>query len=202
MQDVRLHWALGLGLALMLLLGINLEQFNTLDQTVFDLFRTQVTTPLRPVTPERPTVNVPMGDREANWGGGSCVHASVVMLFRWQGRLKMAQHWRATYIGGETASGLHAKMDKEGVRYAYTTQADVKFLEWALRTHRGAAVTCMGGVHMVCLVYLDEKQAWILDNNAIGQIQWMPRERFLAEWRASDGWATAVLYTPSAPLPQ
>lgn len=173
------------------------------DSTLQDVFNFELYTPQpSPVVPEQPTVNIPKGDRESNWGGGSCVHASVVMLFRWQGRPAMAQHWRETYGGGESARGLHSKMNREGIRYAYTTNADVKFIEWALKTHRGAAVTWMGGVHMVCLVHLDDKRAGILDNNSIGRVKWMPRTQFLAEWRASDGWATAVLYTPSAPLPQ
>jgi len=180
-------------------------QLSTFDMPLQDIFNLDSQMPIwipYPVTPEQPTVNVPMGDRENNWGGGSCVHASTVMLFRWQGRHNMAKHWRATYRGGETLQGLHAKMDREGVRYAYTTNADVKFLEWALKTHRGVAVTCMGGVHMVCLVHFDDKRAGILDNNAIDRIKWIPREQFLAEWRASNSWATAIIYTPSAPLPQ
>ena len=43
---------------------------------------------------EYPTVNLPVALRQANWRGdegeGSCVHASVISLFRWQGRYATA----------------------------------------------------------------------------------------------------------------
>ena len=156
--------------------------------------------PATPVVAERPVVNIPMCNREANWGGGSCVHASMVALMRWQNRHALAWYWRKTYSGGESANGLHQKMDEEGVRYAYTVKGDAKFLEWACRTRRGCAVTCMGGRHMVALVHFDDKHAAIIDNNHINRIQWMSRERFLSEWHNSNGWAVAVIYAPCAPL--
>ena len=57
------------------------------------------------VKKERPTVNVPAVLRQSNWRGpqgqGSCVHASMISLFRWQYRLKTADHWRQTYGDGE-----------------------------------------------------------------------------------------------------
>jgi hypothetical protein len=43
-------------------------------------------------TAERPTVNVPVALRQANWtsnGSGSCVHATMISLLRWQGRFRM-----------------------------------------------------------------------------------------------------------------
>src|ERR1035437_4265876 len=78
---------------------------------------------------ERPTVNLPVDARQSNWlgsgGQGSCVHATMVSLFRWQGRFAMANHWRKTYGDGEGPTDLAAKFDKEGVRYAYTDTGDV-----------------------------------------------------------------------------
>ena len=54
----------------------------------------------KPVKKERPTVNVPAALRQSNWRGpegqGSCVHASMISLLRWQYRLKTADHWRQT----------------------------------------------------------------------------------------------------------
>lgn len=149
---------------------------------------------------EYPVTNVPPSLREKNWGGGSCVHASLVMLFRWQGRYAMAAHWRNTYIGGEYANRCHSRLEKEGVRWA-ATHNDVKFLEWACRTRRGCAVTVMNGAHMVCLVHFDEKYAGILDNNRIDKIKWMTREAFVKEWKNSSGWAVTPVYSPPAPLP-
>jgi len=155
---------------------------------------------------EMPVINVPKADRQPNWignlGEGSCVHASMISLFRWQGRYRTADYWRRSYGNGEYPEDLAAKFDKEGIRYAYVTDGDVRFLEWACRTRRGCGITVLGGAHMVCLVHLDAKWAGILDNNHVEQIIWVPRETLIAEWKASYGWAVTPVYTPAAPLPQ
>ena len=159
-----------------------------------------------PIRREYPTVNLPRGLRQRNWvgdrGEGSCVHASMVMLFRWQGFPAMADWWRQNNANGEWAEDLAYKFDAAKVRYAQTTTADVNFLQWACDTRRGAGVTVMGGKHMVCLVHLDDTWAGILDNNNIDTITWVPRETFLAEWRSSHGWAVTPIYWPAPPLPQ
>ena len=155
---------------------------------------------------ERPTVNVPAALRQSNWRGpqgqGSCVHATMISLFRWQYRLNTADYWRRTYGDGEYPEDLAAKFDQEGIRYAYVTNGDVRFLEWACRTRRGCGITVMGGAHMVALVHLDNKWAAILDNNNVERFIWVPRETLIAEWKASYGWAVTPIYTPAAPLPQ
>jgi len=160
-----------------------------------------------PVVPiEYPTVNLPVALRQANWRGdegeGSCVHASLCSLLRWQGRNATADHWRQTYGNGEWAAGLADKMDREGVRFAYTvSEGDVGFLEWACSTRRGCGVTVLGGRHMVTLVHLDEVRAGLLDNNSVTHIKWVPRKTFLAEWFNSNSWAITPVYTPAPPLP-
>ena len=155
---------------------------------------------------ERPTVNVPAALRQSNWvgnqGQGSCVHATMISLFRWQYRLKTADYWRRNYGDGEYPEDLAAKFDREGIRYAYVANGDVRFLEWACRTRRGCGITVMGGAHMVALVHLDDKWAAILDNNNVERFIWVPRETLIAEWKASYGWAVTPIYTPAAPLPQ
>ena len=155
---------------------------------------------------EYPTVNLPVALRQANWRGsqgeGSCVHASMISLFRWQGRFAMADRWRWTYGNGEWAEGLADKMDRENIRFAYTTgRNDVQFLDWACTTRRGCGVTVLGGRHMVCLVHFDEKWAGILDNNDPRQITWVPRRTFLAEWFNSNSWAVTPVFSPAPPLP-
>ena len=55
---------------------------------------------------------------------------------------------------------------------------------------------------MVALVYLDDKWAALLDNNAVGKLHLGSRETLIAEWKASLGWAVTPIYTPAAPLPQ
>ena len=155
---------------------------------------------------EYPTVNLPVALRQANWRGsqgeGSCVHASMISLFRWQGRYAMADYWRRTYGNGEWAAGLADKMEREGVRFAHTVgRNDVGFLEWACSTRRGCGVTVLGGRHMVNLVHLDQERAGILDNNDPQRIRWVPRRTFLAEWFNSNSWATTPVYSPAPPLP-
>jgi hypothetical protein len=162
---------------------------------------------LRPASvAERPAVNLPFDLRQANWvgaqGEGSCVHATMISLLRWQGRLRTAEHWRRAYGNGEDPGGLAAKFERERIRYAYTADGDEAFLEWACRTRRGCGITVRGGAHMVALVHLDDKWAAILDNNDVSKFNWVPRETLIAEWRASYGWAVAPVYTPAAPLPR
>ena len=163
---------------------------------------------LMPVSPsfaERPQVNLPPAIRESNWGGGSCVHASTVMMLRWQRQYKMAEWWRSRYSGGENWSGWTTKARAAGLKWSGTIgKRDVAFLERAVDTRRGAMVTCMEGRHMVLLVHLDKAdvknaQAGILDNNDIGRIKWIPRQQFLNEWNSSYSWACAIVYTPPPP---
>lgn len=155
---------------------------------------------------ERPVINPPAKDRQKNWLGnkreGSCVWASTITLLRWQGRYNTAYYIRNKYENGEWPDDWARKMESEGLRYAFVTNGDVKFLEWACRTRRGAAVTIMGGAHMVNLVHLDSNSACLLDNNNPVRYRWVSRAAFLAEWKASHGWGLSVVYTPAAPLPQ
>lgn len=155
---------------------------------------------------ERPIVNIPSALRQNNWrgnrGSGSCVHASIISLFRWQGRYNTANWWRRNYGDGETPKGLERKLEENKIRYAYVTNGDINFLEWSCSTRRGCAITVMGGAHMVALVHLDSEWAAILDNNNISKFIWLPRQTLIAEWQASHGWAVTPIYTPAAPLPQ
>lgn len=155
---------------------------------------------------ERPVVNVPLKLRQENWlgnrGEGSCVHAAFISLLRWQGRLSTADNWRRTHGNGEYPDSFYAQLDTGKIRYAETTTGDVKFLEWACQTRRGAGITVKGGAHMVSLVHLDAEWAAILDNNDVSKFKWIPRDTLLAEWKASYGWAVSPVYTPAAPLPR
>ena len=66
------------------------------------------------VKKEWPTVNLPAVLRQNNWRGpqgqGSCVHATMISLFRWQYRLKTADRWRQTYGDGEWPEDLAAEV--------------------------------------------------------------------------------------------
>ena len=148
---------------------------------------------------ETPVVNLPLHARCRNYAGGSCVIASTVSLFRWQGRDDLADLFRRAYSGGQSASSLHAKLEARGVRYAYTTSGDAAFLDWACRTRRGAGVTFFAN-HFICLVHLDGQRTILLDNNRVGQYITLPRDEFLRRWRGYGGWATTPVYSPAAPL--
>jgi hypothetical protein len=161
---------------------------------------------------EVPTVNLPLDLRQANWvgesGEGSCVHAAIVNLLRWQQEYAEADHWHDTYANGEYADdswnygdNLARKFNSEGVPYAYTVEGDVKFLEWAISTRRGAGITVKGGRHMVVLVYLDNEKAGLLDSNDVSHVIYVDRDRLIAEWQNSHGWAVTTLYSPAPPLP-
>jgi len=151
---------------------------------------------------ERPVVNLPRPCRIANWGGGSCVYASTVSLLRWQGRIQTANWIRRHYRGGSSLRNIVSKLDQIGVRYAYSTGGDVKFLDWSIRTRRGAGVVVWKGEHMVALVHLDSNWACVMDPNNTQKFHWMSRGIFLADWRRSGGWAVTPVYTPAAPLPR
>lgn len=162
----------------------------------------------RYVTPviEYPVVNLPLALRQSNWRGsrgeGSCVHASMISLLRWQGRYEMADYWRDHYGNGEYADRFAERLDREGIRFAYTAQEnDVSFLEWACSTRRGCNVTVRGGAHMVTLVHFDSENAGILDNNDIVTFKWLTREEFLDDWFSSGSWAVTPVYSPAPPLP-
>ena len=165
-----------------------------------------VTTKPVVVKREVPTVNLPVALRQKNWvdssGSGSCVHASFIVLARWHRYYKLADSWRQAYAGGEWPEDIEDKFNNARVRFSSTRGHDnIAFLEWALRTRRGAAVFVEGGLHCVNLVYLDDNVAGILDNNDTDTIKYVSRKAFEAEWTASGSYAFVLIYTPPPPMP-
>lgn len=148
---------------------------------------------------EHPAMNLPARARQKNYDGGSCVCASTISLLRWAGRDDLAERVRRICSGGQSAGSLHAKLDRLGIRYAATETGDVRFLEWAIRTRRGAGITFYP-MHFVNLVDLTPTHAVLLDNNRVQRYITLPRREFVARWRSYGGWATAVVYAP-APAP-
>ncbi len=164
--------------------------------------------PLLPPAPriiriEYPTVNVPLALRQSNWGNpGRCMYASTISLLRWQGRNDLADRLLRDLGGNTWPTSLAEKLQREGIRFGYTTKGDIAFLEWAVRTRRGCGIVVSDGNHMVGLVSLDAERAGLLDNNDISRIRWVPRDQLIVEWRRSGGGAISPIYTPAAPLPQ
>jgi len=159
---------------------------------------------LSAVVREVPIVNVPQGDRQANWpssaGEGSCSHASIISLLRWCGEYNLAAKHREKYEGGEYIDSLLAELNDDKISHASCRNGDFDFLSWCIRTRRGAAITWMGGRHMLCIVDINDGKAGILDNNSVEKITWVPLDRFRAEWNESGGVAISLLYAPAAPL--
>ena len=150
-------------------------------------------------------IDLPKAWRRRNWVGnknqGSCVHASLAHLLHWQGQHELAEWWRANNANGETAEGLAQKLEAAKVQFAEVRNGDVSFLDWAIRTRRGANVVVQDGAHMVTLAGLDKATAWILDSNHPDRLQEMPRAEFLSEWKKSGGWAVTVVGPPPPPSP-
>lgn len=150
-------------------------------------------------------IDIPLSYRRTNWigprGQGSCVHASISHLLHWQGEHELAERWRRQHGDGETPDGLSRKLDGANIRYAETRVGDESFLQWAIRTRRGAAVVVQNGAHMVNLVGLDRQHAHILDPNVPHRVQAWDRDAFLRDWKRSGGWGVTPLGTPSAPEP-
>ena len=165
----------------------------------------RVTPAVRRIVAGLRLLDLPLAWRRKNWTGnrgqGSCVHAALVHLWHWQGRHDLAERWAASHGNGETADSVTAKLDAAGLKFAETRAGDEAFLEWAIRTRRGAAVVVQKGAHMVNLVGLDRQEVQILDSNFPERIQHWPRDDFLRDWKQSGGWAITPLETPPPPDP-
>lgn len=185
-----------------------------------------VATP-RPV--EIPIVNIPRSLREWNWGGGSCVHASTVMNFRWQNAMELADFWRKTYAGGESYNGLTNKLNRNKIPYYataggggqdvagdFTDFLDQRGHGW-FGTFNGSedvlercTVERRGGVifyypnHSIlfCGFTPDRSAAIVLDNNRIENFIAIPKDEFMRKWRGYGGVCIVpTIGEPRPPIP-
>lgn len=149
-----------------------------------------------------PPMDLPPELRERNYSGGSCVHASTIMVLRWQGMEELADWWRQTYAHGESSSGLIGKADKAGLAFAYTLEGDEQFLDWVSSTRRGATIFYYPN-HSICFNgFTDHGQtAVLLDNNRIDRYITLPRAEFLRAWRGYGGFAFTPVGSPAPPRP-
>jgi hypothetical protein len=136
--------------------------------------------------------DIPANRRHANYGGGSCVFASVANDLETLGLGAEADRLVSTYSGGESAAGLHSKLDAWGWDYAATTDGDVAILNWADRHSRGAMVTFKPN-HVCGFLGWQDGHAVILDPNSPDEYEYWPRAKFLQLWRHHGGWATAIV---------
>jgi hypothetical protein len=148
--------------------------------------------------PEVPAVNLPLDARQRNYSGGSCVFASMCSALRWQNHDEIARAMRESCHGGSGQARLHASLRRLGAAFVFTSSGDVRFLEWAARTRRGAMIFYFPN-HAVTLVDLTASEALLLDNNRVQRYLRIPREEFVRRWRGYGGAATVPLVAPPAP---
>lgn len=158
---------------------------------------------------ERPTVNVPVALRQANWLGskreGCCTLASLCTALNWCGCYKDAAYVRSHFGNGQSPQSLAQLMASANIRFAWTVgDKDVDFLEQALAGRRAVMVAVFadpvsGDCHMLNLTQLDATSACLIDNNSPRDNKWMSREQFLKTWFETGSWAVVPLEGAPAP---
>lgn len=161
-------------------------------------------------------LDLPPEMRTKNYAGGSCVHASTINLLKWMQLDELAEWWRRSYSGGETDTRLVARMEAAGLRYAWIhgggdlngngVDDGEEFLMWCVRTRRGCGIFYKPN-HAINLVGLDDRYAYLLDNNATdypeqtGRYERVPRGEFLRRWAGYGAFAWTLVYDPTPPAP-
>jgi len=154
-------------------------------------------------------------------GPGCCVFRSIDHAAHYQNVPALYGLPEQLVNAGIPGGGDPRKVDQiikrfaPNVPYVQHTGGDLAFLRAAIKTGRMPGVTYAGMdmhygsrsriAHMVNLVYLDDTQAAILDNNFIGanQLVWMSADEFKARWLPmSGGWAVVILTPPPPPVPR
>jgi len=176
-----------------------------------------------PVSPDGHTevqCDLPVSQRTKNVGGrdgaGLCVFSSIGHAARWQNENRLVDFQKEMIQ--EPGGGYPEKVDRmiakygKGTPYLQYEGHDPTILKLALRTGRMPSVTYDGHdphyrgsiAHMVNLIYLDDQQACILDNNFIGEneLVWMSAQEFIGRWTGDGGWAVILLAPPPPPPPQ
>lgn len=169
-----------------------------------DLSSVGIATFAKPVLPKHytpvPAMNPPFELRQTNWGGGSCVYASLTTNLRWQNLPKQADYVRRTRSGGAGPSDLRSVMDELHLDYASTSTGDVAFLERASDTRRGAVIFYFPN-HSINFCGFYNGYAYLLDNNRTGNYLTIPKDQFIRSWQKDyGGFAFTPVYVPAPPL--
>ncbi len=176
-----------------------------------------------PISPDHHTeitCDLPVSERTKNTGGrdgaGLCVFTSIGHAARWQNEKRLVDFQKQ--MQKEPGGGYPEKVDRmiakygKGTPYLQYEGHDPTILRLALKTGRMPSVTYNGHdphygerasiAHMVNLIYLDDHQACVLDNNFIGEndLVWMSAKEFMDRW--DDGWAVILLAPPPPPPPK
>ena len=161
--------------------------------------------------PEQPPVAPPVSERTWNYAGGSCMHASLITLLRWQGREKAADYWRSNYYGSAGVHKLAGIAERLNLDYAITNNGSTRFMQWASDTGRGAAIHWHRGIpnwrspriggHAVTFCGYFNGNALLIDNNSPRKYIRISKQQFIQEWRSYGGYAMTVVYDRPAPKP-
>jgi hypothetical protein len=163
----------------------------------------------QPTSIETPSVNPDVSIRQKNWRGpkgeGSCVHASLSSMLHWQNKFELARWWRDQYGDGEWIDQLRRRLDAAQVPYAFTEKANIRILDDAHRSRRGALLWWKPNHCCTFVGWVRDRNgkeyAAILDNNATGSYEFIERSQFHKAWAGYGGVALTTLYDPpSAPL--
>ena len=162
--------------------------------------------------------DLPLSQRTKNVGGrdgaGLCVFSSIGHAARWQNEKRLLDFQKQ--MTKEPGGGYPEKVDRmiskygKGTPYIQYEGHDPIILKLALKTGRMPSVTYDGHdphyngsiAHMVNLIYLDDQEACILDNNFIDELVWMSAKEFLQRWTDDGGWAVILLAPPPPPPPR
>jgi len=167
--------------------------------------------PIRLIPPkgltEVPAANLPVSLRPHNWvdsrGSGSCVHASTVYNLQWAHRPEMADWWRRNHAGGETSTTIRRYLDRAGLKYYFTLNADPTLLDWATATRRSCVIWFFTA-HAINFVGFHRGPdgivyAHLVDNNRPTEVIRIERQSFLKRWAGYGGFAVALADPPSPP---
>ena len=150
-------------------------------------------------------LDVPIQLRVRNWpdeyGSGSCVHASTIVLLNSRGLDSTANYWRKHYSGGEYPNTLINKLSNTSLKYAVERNGSPEFLKWAAKNRLGAGIAYKPR-HFINLVDFTKDKVTLLDNNSPYQYEYVETRVFLRKWKEEyGGFAFTLVYNPLPPWP-
>jgi hypothetical protein len=160
----------------------------------------------RPTKIETPAINPPFEIRQSNRRGpkgeGSCVHASLVSMLNWQNQFELSNWWWNNYGDGEWTDQLKRRLDAAEVPYAFTEKANIKILDDAHASRRGAIIWWKPSHCCTFVGWAKDRNgkeyAAILDNNKTQSFEYVERNQFHKQWAGYGGFALTTLYDPPA----
>lgn len=126
---------------------------------------------------------------------GSCFHAAMQDLLRWQGLDERADYWRRHFDGPATLDDIRGIADCLALRHAETEDGNEDFLEYCTQGRLGAAIgweVDEPGDHAIVFCGFDGREAVLLGVNRPETTR-MERGEFLRRWRRCGGFAITIL---------